>query len=130
MSHTTAIHNPIITVLLLWCSPAYPALPELSEALFDLLMEVVNVALAQEGVVDLPGCFDFTTALIEDTQIVFGPQTGVLGIAWILVNGLPVGCERQRILPRLVQGLTPKIIQIKTVVTRQRCADLGLEICR
>ena len=82
-------------------------------------MEVVNIAPAQQGVVELLGRFDGTTAFIKDTQIVFGPQTGVPGIAWILVNGLPEGLERQRILPRLIQRLTPKIIQIKTVVARQ-----------
>ena len=47
MSHTSAIHNPIITVLLLCCYPACPALPELGEALLDLLMEIVNIAPAQ-----------------------------------------------------------------------------------
>jgi hypothetical protein len=61
--------------------------------------------------VELPGGFDCTTPLIKDTQIVFGPQTGVLGIAWILVNGLPEGLERQRILSRLVQGLTPALLR-------------------
>ena len=115
-------------MLLLCCYPAGSAFPELGEALLDLLMEVVNIAPAQEGVVELPGGFDCTTALIKDTQIVFGPQTGVPGIAWILVNGLPEGLERQRILRRLVQGLTPKIIQIKTVVARQGRDDRGLEI--
>ena len=89
----------------------------LGEALLDLLMEIVNITPAQEGMVELLGCFDFTATLIKDTQIVFRPQTGVLGIAWILVDGLPEGLERQRILPRLIQGLTPKIIQIKAIVT-------------
>ena len=80
--------------------------------------------------VELPGGFDFTATLIEDTQIVFCPQTGVLGIAWVLVESLPEGLERQRILRRLVQGLTPKIIQIKAVVARQGLYDRGLESCR
>ena len=47
MSHTSAIHNPIITMLLLCCYPACPTLLELGEALLDLLMEVVNIAPAQ-----------------------------------------------------------------------------------
>src|SRR5262249_4422130 len=130
MSHTSAIHNPIIAVLLLCCYPACPALPELGEALFDLLMQVVNVAPAQEGVVELLSGFDCTAALIKDTQIVFGPQTGVLGIPWILVKGLPKGLECQRILPCLVQPLTPIIIQIEAVVARQGRYDRGLEISR
>src|SRR5262245_60960748 len=91
-------------------------------------MEVINIAPAQEGVVELPGGFDCTATLIKDTQIVFCPQTGVFGIAWILVSGLPKGCERQRILPCLIQGLTPKIIQIETVVARQRRNHRSLEI--
>src|SRR5712691_8877228 len=78
--------------------------------------------------VELLSGFDFTAALIEDTQIVFGPQTGVLGIPWILVEGLPEGFERQRILRRLIQGLTPKVIQIKAVVARQGRDDRGLEV--
>ena len=57
--------------------PPPAAFPELGEALLDLLMEVINIAPAQEGVIELPGGFDCTTALIKDTQIVFGPQTGV-----------------------------------------------------
>ena len=47
MSHTSAIHNPIITVLLLGYYHTCPALPGLGEALLNLLMEVVNIALAQ-----------------------------------------------------------------------------------
>src|SRR5262245_17093538 len=93
-------------------------------------MKVVNITPTQEGMVELLGCFDFTTTLIKDTQIVFRPQTGVLGIPWILVDGLPEGLERQRILPGLIQGLTPKIIQIKAVVTRHGRYSLGLELCR
>jgi hypothetical protein len=80
----------------------------LGKTLLNLLMEVINIAPAQEGVVELPGGFDCTTALIKDTQIVFGPQTGVLGITWILVSGMPEGFERQRILPRLIQSLPQK----------------------
>jgi hypothetical protein len=110
MSQKSAIHNPIILVLLSYCDLAGSAFPELGQALLNLLMEVANIAPTQEGMVELPGGFDCTTPLIKDTQIVLGPQTGILGIAWILVNGLPEGCERQRILPRLVQSLPPKII--------------------
>src|SRR5262245_60241951 len=91
-------------------------------------MEVINIAPAQDGVVELPSGFDCAATLIKDTQIVFRPQTGVFGIAWILVSGLPKGFERQRILPCLIQGLTPKIIQIETVVTRQGYDDRSLEI--
>ena len=80
--------------------------------MLNLLLEVINIAPAQEGVVELPGGFDCTATLIKDTQIVFGPQICVFGIAWILVSGLPKGFERQRILPRLIQGLAPKIIDI------------------
>src|SRR4029434_7596665 len=80
--------------------------------------------------VELLGCFDFTATLIKDTQIVFRPQTGVLGIPWILVEGLPERLERQRILPRLIQRLTPKIIQIKAIVTRHGSDGLGLKIYR
>src|SRR5215831_19154781 len=128
MSHTSAIHN-FITVLLLCCYPVCLALPELGEALLDLFMEVVNIAPAQQSVVELLGGFDCTTALIKDTQIVFCPQTGILNVPWILVDGLPESFERQRILPRLVQRLAPKIIQIKAVVARQGRDDRGLELC-
>ena len=56
-------------------------LAELRQAFFDLLMEVIDVAPAPQGVIELPGYVGFTAALIEDTQIVFRPQTGIPGIA-------------------------------------------------
>ena len=109
-----------------WRMPA--PLAELRQALFDLLMEVIDVAPAPQGVIELPGYSGFTAALIEDTQIVFRPQTGIPGIARVLVDRLPQSLERQRILRRLVQGLAPKVIQIKAIVARHGRDDRGLEI--